>query len=136
MAESFQLEVATPERLIVKEQVTEAQIPAREGYLGVLPGHAPLIAELKAGVLSYVVGGQTRTLAIHGGFVEVQPESVRVLADLAERAEEIDVTRAQTALNRAQKAIEQFHPDLDPAIALEDMMRAEARIEAAKKKPA
>jgi F-type H+-transporting ATPase subunit epsilon len=136
MADSFQLEVATPERLIVKEQVTEAQIPARDGYLGVLPGHAPLIAELKAGVLSYVIGGQTRNLAIHGGFVEVQPESVRVLADLAERGEEIDVARAQIALNQAQKTMAQSHADCDPAIALEDMMRAQARIEAAAKKSA
>jgi F-type H+-transporting ATPase subunit epsilon len=136
MAESFQLEVATPERLIVHEQVTEAQIPALDGYLGVLPGHAPLIAELRPGVLSYVTSGHTRTLAIHGGFVEVQPERVRVLADLAERAEEIDMARAQTALNRAQNAMATSHADLDPAIALEDMMRAEARIEAATKKSA
>jgi F-type H+-transporting ATPase subunit epsilon len=134
MAEGFQLEVATPDRMIVQEQVSEAQIPARDGYLGVLPGHAPLIAELKTGVLSYAVAGQTKHLAIHGGFVEVLPDKVRVLADLAERADEIDAARAQVALSRAQKALEGAHAGLDPATALADMMRAQARIEAAAKK--
>lgn len=134
MAEGFQLEVATPDRLIVQEHVSEAQIPARDGYIGVLPGHAPLIAELKTGVLSYVVAGQSKHLAIHGGFVEVLGDKVRVLADLAERADEIDAARAQAALTRASKALETSHADLDPATALEDMMRAQARIEAAAKK--
>jgi F-type H+-transporting ATPase subunit epsilon len=134
MAEGFQLEVATPDRLIVHERVTEAQIPARDGYIGVLAGHAPLIAELRTGVLSYAAGAQTRYLAIHGGFVEVLPDRVRVLADLAERSDEIDVARAQAALQRAQKAVVETHVDLDPATALADMMRAQARIEAAAKK--
>jgi F-type H+-transporting ATPase subunit epsilon len=134
MAEAFQLEVATPERLIVEERVTEAQIPARDGYLGVLPGHAPLVAELKSGVMSYMTGGSTRYLAIHGGFVEVLPEQVRVLADIGERAEEIDVPRAQAALTRAQRTLEDAHVDLDPASALAEMQRAQARLEAAAKK--
>ena len=134
MAEAFQLEVATPERLIVEERVTEAQIPARDGYLGVLPGHAPLVAELKSGVMSYMTGGSTRYLAVHGGFVEVLPEQVRVLADIGERAEEIDVPRAQAALTRAQRTLEDAHVDLDPASALAKMQRAQARLEAAAKK--
>ena len=134
MAEAFQLEVATPERLIVEERVTEAQIPARDGYLGVLPGHAPLVAELKSGVMSYMTGGSTRYLAIHGGFVEVLPEQVRVLADIGERAEEIDVPRAQAALTRAQRTLEDAYVDLDPASALAEMQRAQARLEAAAKK--
>jgi F-type H+-transporting ATPase subunit epsilon len=134
MAEAFELEVATPERLIVQELATEAQIPARDGYIGVLPGHAPLVAELKTGVLSYVVGGRQHYLAIHGGFVEVLPELVRVLADLGERAEEIDVQRAQAALERAQKTLEEAHVDLDPAAALAEMQRAQARLEAAAKR--
>jgi len=134
MAEAFQLEVATPERLIVEERVTEAQIPARDGSFGVLPGHAPLVAELKSGVMSYMTGGSTRYLAIHGGFVEVLPEQVRVLADIGERAEEIDVPRAQAALTRAQRTLEDAHVDLDPASALAEMQRAQARLEAAAKK--
>jgi F-type H+-transporting ATPase subunit epsilon len=134
MAEGFQLEVATPDRLIVHENVSEAQVPARDGYIGVLPGHAPLMSELQNGVLSYVIAGQTKYLAIHGGFVEVLGDRVRVLADLAERAEEIDAARAHVALDRAQKALENAHADIDPATALEDMMRAQARIDAAAKK--
>ncbi len=134
MSEGFQLEVATPERLIVEERVTEAQVPARGGYLGVLAGHAPLVAELQSGVLSYVIEGRVRYLAIHGGFVEVLPEHVRVLADIGERAEEIDVSRAQAALERAQKALEDPHVNVDPAAALAEMRRAQARLEAAAKR--
>jgi F-type H+-transporting ATPase subunit epsilon len=134
MAEAFQLEVATPERLIVEERVTEAQVPARNGYLGVLAGHAPLVSELQSGVLSYVTEGTTRYLAIHRGFVEVLPDHVRVLADIGERAEEIDVARAQAALDRAQKALEDPHVNVDPASALAEMQRAQARLEAAAKR--
>jgi len=134
MAEAFQLEVATPERLIVEERVTEVQVPARNGYIGVLAGHAPLVAELESGVLSYVTEETTRYLAIHRGFVEVLPDHVRVLADLGERAEEIDVLRAQAALERAQKALEEAHVNVDPAAALSEMHRAQARLEAAAKR--
>ena len=134
MAEAFQLEVATPERLIVEERVTEVQVPARNGYIGVLAGHAPLVAELESGVLSYVTEETTRYLAIHRGFVEVLPDHVRVLADLGERAEEIDVLRAQAALERAQKALEEAHVNVDPAAALAEMHRAQARLEAAAKR--
>ena len=134
MAEAFQLEVATPERLIVEERVTEAQVPGLNGYLGVLAGHAPLVSELQSGVLSYVTEGSTRYLAIHRGFVEVLPDHVRVLADIGERAEEIDVARAQAALARAQKALEDPHVNVDPAAALAEMQRAQARLEAAAKR--
>jgi len=134
MAEAFGLEVATPERLIVEERVTEAQVPALNGYLGILAGHAPLVAELQSGVLSYVTSGSTRYLAIHRGFVEVLPDHVRVLADIGERAEEIDISRAQTALERAQRALEDPHVNVDPAAALAEMQRAQARLEAAAKR--
>jgi len=134
MADAFQLEVATPERLIVEERVTEAQIPARDGYIGVLADHAPLVAELQSGVLSYVAEGRNRYLAIHGGFVEVLPDRVRVLADMGERAEEIDVARAQAGLERARKALEEPHVNVDPAAALAEMQRAQARLEAAAKR--
>ena len=134
MADEFELEVATPERLIVHERVTTAQIPARDGYIGVLAGHAPLVAELQTGVLSYVTGGVTRYLAVHWGFVEVLQDHVRVLADPGERAEEIDVARARAAFEKAQKLIEEPHVDLDPAAALAEMQKAQARIEAAAQK--
>ena len=102
MADGIELEVATPERQLVRERVSEVQIPGKNGYMGILPGHAPLVGLLGIGTLSYVVGGRKRSLSVHGGFVEVLQDHVRVLADLGERAEEIDVERAKRALQRAQ----------------------------------
>ena len=101
MADQIELEVVTPERQLVREAVTEAQIPAKEGYIGVLPGHAPLLSLLGSGYLSYTAAGQKKVLAIHGGFVEVLPGNIRVLANLAERAEEIDLEKARAALKVA-----------------------------------
>ncbi|HWR49794.1 MAG TPA: hypothetical protein VN428_01715 [Bryobacteraceae bacterium] len=83
MADTFLLEVVTPERRYVREQVSEAQIPGKEGYLGILPGHAALLSELGAGDLSYTVGGHKRTLKIDGGWLEVSNDHVRVLATTA-----------------------------------------------------
>ncbi len=88
MADTFLLEVATPERLIVREQVTEAQIPAANGYLGILPDHAALLAELGAGELSYRAAGRRATVRISGGWIEVSDNRARVLADTAEKADE------------------------------------------------
>lgn len=88
MADTFLLEVATPERLLVNEQVSEAQIPAANGYLGILPGPAALLAELGAGELSYAVEGRRRALKIDGGWVEVADDHVRVLANTAEKSGE------------------------------------------------
>jgi F-type H+-transporting ATPase subunit epsilon len=134
MADSLELEIATPERQLVREQVTEVQIPGKEGYMGILPGHAPLLSLLGIGTLSYVIGGQRRYLSVHGGFLEVLEDHVRVLADLAERAEEIDIERARKALQRSQE--EAMNPALgvDPAAALAAMLRAQARLEAAEQK--
>jgi F-type H+-transporting ATPase subunit epsilon len=87
MADTFLLEVATPEDLLVREQVTEAQIPAANGYLGVLPGHAALLAELGAGELTYVCGGRRRGLRIDGGWVQISNDHARVLANSAEKRE-------------------------------------------------
>jgi F-type H+-transporting ATPase subunit epsilon len=131
MAETFELEVVTPERQLVKDQVEEAQIPGKEGYLGVLPGHAPLLTELGTGFMYYVVGGKRYYLSIHGGFAEVLPDRVRLLANGSERAEEIDVERARRARERAQR--EMMNPSLgvDPAAALNAIARAEARLAAA-----
>jgi F-type H+-transporting ATPase subunit epsilon len=131
MPEMLRLEVATPERLLVDEQVSEVQIPAKDGFLGVLPGHAPLLAQLATGFLSYAAGGRRWYLAIHGGFVEVLPDRVRVLAGAAERAEEIDVERAREDLRRAQEQLANPALGVDPAVALEAMAVAQARVEAA-----
>lgn len=104
--DSIQLVVVTPVSQLLSETVTEVQLPGADGYLGVLPGHAPLITELGIGELSYKAGnGQTGLLAIIRGFAEVLPERVSVLAETAERPEDIDVNRAQEALKRAQERI-------------------------------
>ena len=134
MAETLELEVATPEKELVREPVSEVQIPGKNGYMGILPGHAALVGQLGIGTLTYAVGGQKRYLAVHGGFLEVAEDHVRVLADVAERAEEIDVNRAKVALQRAQE--EGLNPALgvDPAAALSAIMRAQARIATAELK--
>lgn len=133
MAESIDLEISTPERQLVHEKVAEVQIPGLDGYMGILPGHAPLLGRLGVGFLSYPSGGKRRCLAVHGGFVEVLPDRVRVLADVAERAEEIDVQRARTALERAQRDLDNPALGVDPAVALASAQRAQTRLEAAQK---
>jgi F-type H+-transporting ATPase subunit epsilon len=106
MPDSLQLVVVTPERQLLSEAVSEAQLPGADGYLGVLPGHAPLITELGIGELTYKSSnGQSGLLAIIRGFAEVLPDRISVLAELAERAEDIDLNRAQEALKRAQERL-------------------------------
>jgi F-type H+-transporting ATPase subunit epsilon len=130
----MELEIATPERLLVKEEVTEVQIPGKNGYMGILPGHAPLLSELGTGYLIYVTGGRKQALSLQGGFVEVLPDTVRVLANIAERAEEIDVDRARADLTRAEQEVLNPALGVDPAVALEAMAWARARIDAAQRK--
>lgn len=131
MAEALELEVVTPERQLVQEQVPEVQVPGKDGYMGVLPGHAALLSELGIGFLTYTIGGRRRLLAVHSGFLEVLDDHVRVLADAAERAEEIDVERARRALQRAQEQAINPAVGVDPAQALAALMRAQTRIAAA-----
>jgi len=131
MADTFELEVATPERLVIRESSTEAQIPAKEGYIGVLPGHAPLLSQLGTGYASYTTAGRKYFFAVNGGFLEILPDKVRVLAETVEKAEEIDVQRAEAALRRAQEQLSDPHVEVDPALALAAMFRAQARLEAA-----
>lgn len=134
MADTFLLEVATPERLLIQEQVTEAQIPAATGMIGVLPDHAPWLGELGTGELSYSGGGNRRTVFLSGGWIQVLNNEVRVIAERAEYANEIDVARAESALKRAQERL--AHPaeaaNVDIARALNALRRAEARLAAAK----
>jgi F-type H+-transporting ATPase subunit epsilon len=132
MADTFQLKVATPERLYVDEQVAEAQLPGKEGYLGVLPGHAPLLSALGAGVLSYSGGsGSAGVLAIDGGFVEVFDNHVRVLADHAEWGRDIRTDAAQRELDEANQALKNAHEASDSESALRALQRAQARLDAA-----
>ena len=128
MADTLELEVATPERELVRAQVSEVEIPGKNGYLGVLPGHAPLLGLLGTGTLTYVAGGAKRYLAVHNGFLEIIDDHVRVLANCAEPREEIDIERARQALKRSEEA--NINPSLgvDPAAALEAMYRAQARL--------
>jgi F-type H+-transporting ATPase subunit epsilon len=130
--EVFDLELATPERLVLREKVSEAQIPVRNGYIGVMPGHAPLLSEMGCGYVSYQSGGRRYYMAVNGGFAEVLPDKVRVLVTSAERSEEIDVQRAEAALKRAQERLAGPNIGVDVARALSAMERAQARIDAAK----
>jgi|SRR5438477_484204 len=131
--ESFQLVVVTPERQLLSEPVTEAQLPGADGYLGVLPGHAPLITELGIGELTYkTASGQSGLLAVIRGFAEVLPDRVSVLAEIAERAEDIDIKRAQEALKRAQELIAKGG-DIDWDRASASLQRALVRIQVVSK---
>lgn len=129
-AATFELEIATPERLLLKEQVTEAQIPCggSAGEIGVLPGHAPLLSELGIGKLTYVIRGELHKLAIAGGIVEVLPEHVRVLAMVAEKPSEIDRTRARAAEKRAMERLASIKENIDAARALNALKRAQIRL--------
>ena len=126
------LEIATPERQVVETDVVDAQIPCLDGYIGVLPGHASLVSELKPGVLTYTTTDDDfKVLAIYGGFVEVGEDRIRVLADGAERKEEINLQKAQEALTKATGVLEAKGYDVDLADALFEAQRASARLEAA-----
>ncbi len=107
LPEFLQLEVVTPERQLIAESVNDVQLPGLNGYLGILPGHAPLITELGVGELSYRKGKDTFYATVIHGFAEVLPDRVIVLAERAERAEDIDVRRAQAARERAEKRLGQ-----------------------------
>ncbi len=134
MADTFEIEIASPERSIVKETAVRAQIPGKDGYFGVLPGHAALVSELGIGTLTYVTPqGRRYVVAVHGGYVEVLDDYVRVLADLGEPGVEIDVQRATRALERSSRQLTNPGDGADPASALAAVMRAEARITAARK---
>jgi F-type H+-transporting ATPase subunit epsilon len=133
LPENLQLEIVTPERLVVKETITEIQIPGLTGYLGILPGHAPLITELAVGEISYVIGTQTKRISVAWGFAEVLPDKVTILAETAERADEIDVARAQAAKQRAEDQLKKAGPD-GSADAEAALQRATTRLDVAGKK--
>ena len=105
MAEQLTLEVVTPERRVLSEPVNSVTVPGRNGEMQILPGHAALISELKTGVLAYNQDGTTQELHVSGGFVEVSDDRVSVLAEIAERPEEIDVARARLAREHTEKQL-------------------------------
>jgi F-type H+-transporting ATPase subunit epsilon len=127
------LEVVTPERALVSEQVDEVELPGAEGYFGVLPGHTPLLASLHVGEMWYRIGQEKFYLAIAFGFVEVLPDRVTVLAQIAELAHEIDVTRAEVARKSAEEQVArpQSHTDMDFERARVALMKALIRLQVA-----
>jgi F-type H+-transporting ATPase subunit epsilon len=131
MAETLQLEIVTPERLVERDLVQEVQIPGKNGYLGILPGHAPLITELGVGEITYKADGMEYHVAIAWGFAEVLPSKVTVLAETAERAENIDVERARQSKQRAEERLHSASEEVDVERALNALNRATTRLEVA-----
>jgi F-type H+-transporting ATPase subunit epsilon len=135
MSDTFQLEIVTPEKKVVDTPASEVQIPGRNGYLGILPGHAPLITELAIGEITFRAGDQEQRLALAWGFAEVLPDKVTILAETAERPSEIDVERARKAQARAEERLASGDPNVDVQRSLEALHKAETRLEVAGKKP-
>ncbi|MGB0036285.1 MAG: F0F1 ATP synthase subunit epsilon [Candidatus Acidiferrales bacterium] len=135
LPENIELEVVTPERFVMHETVQSLEMPGKDGYLGILPGHAPLLTELGIGILTYRKGAEARQLTVIQGFAEVLPDRVIVLAELSERAEEIDVERVRAALGRAQAELAKpsGSPDFDWERASFNLQRALIRLQVAGK---
>jgi F-type H+-transporting ATPase subunit epsilon len=125
------LQVVSAERSLVNEQVDEVEIPGADGYFGVLPGHTPLLALLGAGELWYRQGQEKTYLLIAFGFAEVQPDRVTILAQIAERAEEIDLTRAQAAKKRAEERLASPVVDMDAERARIALLKSLIRLQVA-----
>src|SRR5271156_3846111 len=129
---TIELQVVTPEHHVLSEDVDSVEMPGKDGYLGILPGHAPLLTEMGIGILTYRKEGETRSVTVMGGYAEVLPNRVIVLADASERTEQIDASRAQAALDRAKANLpgaNATEADWDAANAA--IARATVRLEAA-----
>jgi F-type H+-transporting ATPase subunit epsilon len=122
------LEIVTPDRAVVHEQVDEVEIPGADGYFGVLPGHTPLLALLAVGQLWYRTGADKTYLSIGSGVVEVMPDRVIIIARTAEKPEEIDLDRAKAALQRAEQRLAARARDLDLERAHLAMLKALTRV--------
>jgi F-type H+-transporting ATPase subunit epsilon len=129
------LQIVTPDRRIVEEQVDEVEIPGTEGYFGVLPGHTPLLASLAVGELWYRKGQEKFFLAIAFGFAEVLPDRVTILARIAERPEDIDVERAEASRKRAEERVAQPKSDVDYERARAALMKSMTRLQVASRVP-
>jgi F-type H+-transporting ATPase subunit epsilon len=133
MSDTFQLEIVTPEKKVVDAAATEVQIPGKNGYLGVLPGHAPLITELAVGEIKYRSDADEQRLAVAWGFAEVLPDKVTILAETAERPSEIDVERARQSKERAEKRLSSGDANVDVERSLNALHKAETRLDVAEK---
>jgi F-type H+-transporting ATPase subunit epsilon len=130
----IRLDIVTPDRLVAHDAVTGVTIPGKNGYLGILPGHAPLLTELAPGELEYTSGDAKHSLAVNWGFAEVLGDRVIVLTQSAERPEEIDVGRAEQAKTRAEERLKRFDdPQIDMERARKALTRAMIRLETAHK---
>lgn len=136
MAETFKLEIATPTKLVLDEQVTSAEIPGSNGYLGILPDHAPLLGLLGAGVLTYTHKGKKNYIAVDSGFIEVLDNTVRVLSERADFAKSISLDAARKELADAQNAMDHPAADANYDALVEGVKEAQARIDAAGKETA
>jgi len=135
LAPSIRLEIVTPERVIYSDEVDVVIAPGVEGQLGILPHHAPLITMLQAGELRVRKNGDETCIAIYGGFLEVRPDRVIVLADAAERAEEIDVAQAEEAKRRAeQQMANRVASEVDKAQAEAALRRSLVQLKVAERK--
>ena len=130
MGNRLLLEIATPEKELLRQEVDEVQVPTTNGYIGILPDHAPLLAQVGTGVLRYLADGTRKVIAVNGGYVEVRENLVRVLADTAETPEEIDLKRAKAAQRRAQERLTSGDPQIDYERARAALARALARLSA------
>ena len=130
---TIRLEIVTPEKMVFSEDVDAIQAWGVEGQLGILPHHAPLMTMLQPGDLVIRRGGQEELLTISGGFLEVRPDKVVILADACERAEEIDEARAEEAKRRAQEALKTAATEVDTAAAVASLRRSLARLKTAEK---
>ena len=128
---TLQLRVVSAERQLVNEAVDEVQIPGAEGYFGVLPGHTPLLALLGAGELSYRQGQETQLLVIAFGFAEIQPDGVTILAETAERPQDIDIVRAEAARKRAEERLQRAVVDIDAERARIALLKSLIRLQVA-----
>ena len=138
MSDTFKLEIVTPEKKVVDTQAEEMQIPGKNGYLGILPGHAPLITELAVGEITFQESSGSSSneqrLAVAWGFAEVLPDKVTILAETAERPAEIDVDRARKSKERAEQMLTSGDTHVDVERALDSLHRAETRLEVAGQK--
>jgi F-type H+-transporting ATPase subunit epsilon len=131
VAGTFQLQIVSADRSIVNETVDEIQVPGAEGYFGVLPGHTPMLALIGTGELWYRQGSEMHYVSLSGGFAEVQPDRVTILAQIAERADEIDIARAEAAKRRAEERLNSAVVDMDVERARIAMMKSLVRLQVA-----
>lgn len=130
----FHLEIVTAERVVLSDEVDQVNAPTKDGRVGILPRHAPLLTILDVGELDIIKGGERTPFAVSGGFMEVLPNRVTILADTAERADEIDEERAEAARRSAEERIAQRRSDTEMAIAEAELRRALIRLKVAQLK--